>query len=138
MNQPLESFHTPPARPRAKRRPRSPRLAWAITLGEGMLLGGAAFPLIKYWLMLPAPIRLGGAAILLALTLLVIFRIIRFHWRRTQSRRPRGRVTSQASPNEANGGSALTVPSAGAPASDSLPRSKRHHTISFLMTTPCP
>ena len=137
MNQPLESFPTSPARPRPKRRPRSPRLAWAITLGEILLLGGAAFPLSKYWLMLPAPIRLGSAAILLALTLLVIFRIFRFHWRRTQSRRHQSRADSCAPHNEAEGTSALTVPSS-APASDPAPRSKRRHDTTFLMTTPCP
>ena len=32
---------------------------------------------MKYWLMLPAPVRIGGAALLAALACLVVFRLVR-------------------------------------------------------------
>ena len=93
MNKSRESLR-PPSAPlvptsEAVRR-RSPRLAWAITLGESALVAGAAFPLVKYWLMLPAPIRLGAAVVLVSLALVVIFRILRFHlhWAGHQNGRP--------------------------------------------------
>lgn len=68
------------------------RLAWAITVGEGILLGGMAFGLREYWLMLPVWMRSGGAIVLGSLTVAMIVRLVRVH--RRAARRREGAVDS--------------------------------------------
>ena len=41
-------------------RDKSVRLAWAITIGEALLLAVAAIALMDYWLMLPLRYRWAG------------------------------------------------------------------------------
>jgi hypothetical protein len=62
----------------------SVRLAWAITIGEALLLGVAAVALMDYWLMLPVWMRLLAAGIMSVLALLGIYRLIRFFRRPTK------------------------------------------------------
>ena len=143
MNESLEPLRPPPVLPPGTRRPpvRSPHLAWAITLGESALLVGAAFPLIKYWLMLPAPVRLGGATVLSAFGLLVIFRLVRFHLRWSRGRNNTGRTTSRPPEFEPEPASALAVPKVENPAPDELPCKKRFRNTTVLMpssSSSCP
>lgn len=56
----------------------SARLAWAITIGEAILLAGLALGLSEYWLMLPVMLRSAGALILAGLAAIVVIRAVRF------------------------------------------------------------
>src|SRR5665811_1959988 len=62
----------------------SVRLAWAITLGEALLLGILAVALMDYWLMLPVWTRSVGAAVLGLLTVVGIYRLVRVYRRPTR------------------------------------------------------
>ena len=64
---------------------KSAGLAWAISIGEAILLAAAAVVLIKFWLMIPFLIRSSAAGVLSLLALLGIYRVVRFH----RSTRPR-------------------------------------------------
>ncbi|PYI82951.1 MAG: hypothetical protein DME26_16040, partial [Verrucomicrobia bacterium] len=60
-------------------RDKSVRLAWAITIGEALLLAVAAIALMDYWLMLPLRYRWAGTVGLAVLALFGIWRLIRFY-----------------------------------------------------------
>jgi len=53
-------------------------LVWTITCVELLFLGGFAFALNSYWLMLPVWMRSVAATGLLALAALIVIRVIRF------------------------------------------------------------
>jgi hypothetical protein len=135
MNEPLESLPPPPVRPPLTNRARSPRLAWAITLGESALLAGAAFPLGKYWLMLPVPVRLGGATVLAALASLVIFRLVRFHLRWSRRRSNTRRTIIRPPDIEPEPASALPAPNVDNPVPEELPCEKRSRNPAILTPT---
>jgi hypothetical protein len=61
----------------------SVRLAWAITIGEALLLGVLAAALLDYWLMLPIWLRTTGASFIAAMALFGIWRLLRFYRRPT-------------------------------------------------------
>jgi len=79
-----------PDRSQAESKPRpSAPLAWAITIGEAILLLGMAYCLADYWLMLPVWMRTLGAIVLASLALLGSIRVGRFLWKlRTPRNRP--------------------------------------------------
>jgi hypothetical protein len=60
-------------------------IAWCITIGEATLLVIFALVLSRYWLMAPVRIRNTAAALLLLATLIVIYRLFRFHRRRKRA-----------------------------------------------------
>src|SRR5687768_6708667 len=62
-----------------KDRRRSIRIAWGITIGEAILLGAMIYVFVDYWLMLPIRFRVAGLSGLGVLTLIILFRIVRFH-----------------------------------------------------------
>src|SRR5690349_17114153 len=62
----------------------SVRLAWAITVGEGIVLGVSAVALMDYWLMLPVWSRSVAAVVLMLLAGLGAFRLVRFFRRPTR------------------------------------------------------
>ena len=57
-------------------------LVWAVTLGEAVLIGGAALVLRPYWLMLPIWMRSMAGTCLAIAAAVVIFRLFRFYRRR--------------------------------------------------------
>jgi hypothetical protein len=59
------------------------RVAWAVTIGEAILLGVAAVALADYWLMLPVWMRSLAAAVIAVLALAGSYRLIRFYCRPT-------------------------------------------------------
>src|SRR2546425_8240256 len=63
---------------------KSTRLAWAITIGEAVLLGVLALALIDYWLMLPVYLRSLGAVALAGFAVAGLFRLVRFYRRPTR------------------------------------------------------
>src|ERR1041385_3035428 len=56
----------------------SVRLAWAITVGEAILIGIAAVALMDYWLMLPVWMRTTAAGVIALLAGAGLYRLIRF------------------------------------------------------------
>src|SRR5207253_777789 len=62
----------------------SVRLAWSITVAEAVLVGIAAVALMDYWLMLPVWLRSLAAAAMIVLTLLGLYRLIKFMRRPTK------------------------------------------------------
>ncbi len=63
-------------------------LAWAITLGETLMLAVGGLALIVFWMMLPVWLRFGAAGLLAGLAAGVLARLARFHWRRTGREQP--------------------------------------------------
>ena len=57
-------------------------LAWAVTLGEAVLLGGFALALSRYWLMLPIWMRSTAGSCLGVAAAIVLYRLFRFYRRR--------------------------------------------------------
>jgi hypothetical protein len=57
------------------------RLAWAITIGEGILWGALAWVFADYWLMLPVRFRWWGILVLAGLAAIGLIRMVRFYRR---------------------------------------------------------
>ncbi len=70
-------------------------LAWAITLGETVMLAAGGLALIVFWMMLPVWLRCGAAGLLAGLAAGVTIRLARFHWRRTGLEQPAWAAGSQ-------------------------------------------
>lgn len=60
-------------------------LAWAVTLGEALLLGAFALALSRYWLMLPIWMRSTAGTCLAVAAAIVLFRFYRFYRRRKRA-----------------------------------------------------
>ncbi|MBM3835479.1 MAG: DUF4175 family protein [Verrucomicrobia bacterium] len=86
MNTPNDSAKTAQVRltEACKTKDTSLRLAWAITIGEAILLAVLALALVDYWLMLPVWMRTGGALFLAGLGAIGIFRLVRYYRRPTR------------------------------------------------------
>jgi hypothetical protein len=97
MNEPNDSSHA--ARRRLvvadRARHKRARLVWAITIGEAILVGAAAIALLHYWMMLPVLMRSGGAALLGALALFGIYRVVKFYRRAARLKKAAADVEEQ-------------------------------------------
>ena len=76
-------------------REKSVCLAWAITLGEALVLAAATIALMKYWLMLPVRFRVIGVVGLAGLASFGAYRFVRFHRRSAQLKQTARTVEGQ-------------------------------------------
>jgi hypothetical protein len=65
----------------------SPKVVWAISLCEAILLGAAAWVFSNYWLMLPVRFRIIGIGGLTIIGLLCVIRLVRYY-RASATERP--------------------------------------------------
>jgi hypothetical protein len=71
-------------------------IAWAVTMGEGLLILAAAVVLSQYWLMLPVRLRFGAAFVLGFAFAALVYRFYKF--RRNQPRKIK--TVTPPKPNE--------------------------------------